>query len=318
MPLKAPMCAALFTLSLGLGVAGDLAKCAWIPVHPLWIPLLTACHYIAILLAAVGFGLEIGLGAVVVVGIAHITASTTACGESIWQQGEVAAFIVVGLLAELLVKRKQATSGTVLTRQPANLPASGKVTGSPERAIPVGFIRAVRTPLSALESAGYMLEDLTLTDANHREVGAIILRECHRLDALIRSVEFGQRLPVYKEVDISAVLDEIVRRGAHLTETASITLRKEEGSGLRVVCDSEFLEQAVLNLLANALWFAKRGDEIMLSARADQSTATIEVSTQRIGILGRLGITMAALPESALHATSLAAEAPIAPEGGTQ
>jgi len=323
MTLKAPMCAVLFTLALGLGVTGDLAGCSWIQLPAFWIPLLAGCHYVAILLASLGFGLEIGLGAATLVSAAYLIARMAACGEPISQQGEVAAFVVVGLLAGFFVKRKQTSSGSVFT--PARLAEASQlplaeVSQNPDihGQIPVGFVRAVRAPLSAIESAGYVLEESALTGANHREVAAIILRECHRLEVIIRSVEFGERLPAYREVDISSVLDEIVRHGAHLTETASITLRREEGSDLRVVCDSEFLEQAILNLLANAIRVAKRGDEIILSAHGDQSGAIIEISSRRLGVLGHLGITTPAIPENALHVHSPAVADPSTPEGRTQ
>ena len=184
--------------------------------------------------------------------------------------------------------------------------------------MPVGFVRAVRAPLSAIESAGYVLEDSTWTDANHQEVAGIILRECHRIEVLIRSVEFGEHLPAYRKVELSSVLDETVRRAALLTQTASVTLRKEEGPEVIVVCDSEFLEQAVLNLLANAIRIAEPHDEIILSAHGDQSSAIIEISSRRIGVLGHLGITTPAIPESALHVHSPAVEDPSTPEGRTQ
>jgi signal transduction histidine kinase len=272
-----------------------------------------------------GFGLEIGLGAAVLVGVAHVTTGLTACGESISQQGEVTAFLLVGLLAGFLVRKRQPSAADLLTQgrvAKADPPARGEISQSPDmrggEQMPVGFVRAIRAPLSAIESAGYVLEDSALTDANHQEVASIILRECHRIEVLVRSMEFGQRLPAYREMDLSSLLDEIVRRGAHLTETASITLRKEEGADLSAVCDSDFLEQAVLNLLANAIRIAKPGDEIILSAHGDQSSAIIEISSRRIGVLGHLGITMAAMPESARHVHSPAVEAPFTPDGGTQ
>ncbi len=315
----------LFPLALGLGVIGDLAGCARIRLPTFSISLLAGCHYIAILLASLGFGLEIGLGAAVLVAVAHVATGMTACGESISQQGEVTGFLVVGLLAGFLFKRTQTGTANALTQRrvaKADPPARGEISQNPDmrggEQLPVGFVRAVRTPLSAIESAGYVLEDSALTDANHQEVASIILRECHRIDVLVRSMEFGQRLPAYREVDLSSLLDEIVRRGAHLTETASITLRKEEGSDLSAVCDSDFLEQAVLNLLANAIRIAKPGDEIILSAHGDQSSVTIEIFSRRIGVLGHLGFTMAAVPENARHVHSPAVEAPFTPEGGTQ
>ena len=168
--------------------------------------------------------------------------------------------------------------------------------------IPVGFVRAVRAPLSAIESAGYVLEESTLTDENHREVAGIILRECHRLDVLLRSLEIVQTWSAsHEEVALSSMLDEIVRRGDPLTEAAHITLRKEEGSDLMVVCDSELVEQAALNLLANATRIIERGEEVLLSGYRVKNTAIIEISDQRLGVLAQLGITLAALSESAPH-----------------
>ena len=311
----------LFAVALGLGVAGDLARCLWIPVPALWIPLLTACHYVGILLAVAGFGLKIGLGAAVLTGIAHITASMTACAESISQQSEVVAFIVVGVFAGFLVKRKQTSAQRVFA--PARLvevdqPTRGEAFYNPDTPgsgqIPVGFIRAVRAPLSAIESAGYVLEDSAFPDANHREVAAIILNECHRLDVLIRLLEFGHnRSPVYREVDLSSVLDEIIRCGEALGDAARITLRREGCPGLRVICDSLLLEQAVLNLLANAIRGAEYGDEVIVSAHADRSFAVIEISSPRTGVLAQLGITMTAMLEDThLHPTGLSRE----PRGG--
>jgi len=322
--IQRAMYVVLFALALGFGVAGDLAGCAWIRVPDLWIPLLTACHYVAILLAAVRFGLAIGLGAAFVVSLAHITASMTVCAEPLSQQGEMAAFILVGLFAGFLVKKKEASPGNVGAQ--ARMASGGQQTadeaphnpdGRGGGQIPVGFVRAVRAPLSAIESAGYVLEDSVLTDANHREVAAIILKECHRLDVLIRLLESGHtRPPEYREVDLSSVLDEIVRCGEALTDAARITVRKEEGPGLRLVCDSELLEQAVLNLLGNAIRVA-HGGEIILSAHADRNNAVIEISNPRIGVLGQLGITMSTKPEGALlHPAG--AELPLRPEGGSQ
>ena len=319
---QTPMYGVLFAVALGLGVTGDLAGCAWIRLPVFWIPLLTACHYVAVLLAAVGFGIEIGLGAAVLTGIAHITVTTTVCAESSSHQGDVAAFLMIGLLAGFLVRRKRsAESGFNAAKvAPSGKVARVEVSHNPEVSgsgkIPVGFVRAIRAPLSAIESAGYVLEDSAVPDANQREVAAIILRECHRLDLLIQVLEFGEtRLPDYRDVDLSSVLDEIVRSGAQLTDAAGISLRKGEGPGLRVVCDSSFLEQAGLNLLANAIKVAEHGDGIILSAHCDGNLAMIEISNRRLGVLGKLGIRMAAMPDGALLLNPVSGETLLKPGG---
>lgn len=300
---------AAFALALAFGVAGDLAACGWIRLPALGIPLLAAGHYVGILLAAIAGGPKFGLGAAVLAAIAHVSAGTIACGQNISAQGQVLAFIAVGLLAAFLVKRTQTsawkrptqTSPAKATRQDRDEGTTTADTGRDGK-IPIGFVRAVRAPLSAIESAGYVLEESTLTDENHREVAGIILRECHRLDVLLRSLEVVQTWsPSHEEVALSSMLDEIVRRGDPLTDAAHITLRKEEGSDLMIVCDSELIEQAALNLLANATRLLERGDEVLLSGYRANNTAIIEISDQRLGVLAQLGITLATLSENAPH-----------------
>ena len=321
---KAPAYALVFfVLTFGLGLTGDLAGCSWIQLPGILIPPFTACHYVAILVASLGFGLEIGLGAAAFVGVAHATANMAACSQSISQQGEVVGFIVFGLAAGLLV-RKLANSENVF--YPGRQAEPGEHARDDEShnlekpaggTIPIGFVRAVRAPLSAIESAGYVLEDSALRDANRPEVASIILRECHRLDVLVRSLEAAQtRLPSYQEVDLSTVLDEVIRSGGALAEAACITLRRAEDLHLMVVCDAALLEQAVLNLLANAVQLAAQGDEIVLSAYGDKDSAVIEISNRRIGVLGQVGITMAVVPEGAHHPPTTPVEDSLKPQGG--
>ncbi len=300
---------AAFALALAMGVTGDLAACSWIRFPALGIPLLTASYYVAILLAAVAFGPTFALGAAVLAAITHLSVATMACGQAISAQGEAVAFIVVGLVAGFLLKRIQARAGKrFIQTSSAEATRRGRDEGT-ETAhagrggkIPVGFVRAVRAPLSAIESAGYVLEESSLADENHREVAGIILRECHRLDVLLRSLEIVQTWsPSYEEVALSSMLDQIIRRGDPLREAAHITLRKEQGSDSMIVCDSELVEQAALNLLANATRVLTRGDEVLLSGYRVKNTAIIEISDQRLGVLAQLGITLAATPESATH-----------------
>ncbi len=300
---------AAFAVALAMGVTGDLAACGWIRLSALGIPLLSAGYYVAILLGPIAFGPKFGLGGAVLAAIGHLSVDTTACGQAISAQGEVVAFLVVGLVAGFLVKSTQARAGRRIsqtnpakpTRQNRDEVHNTTDAGRGGK-IPIGFVRAVRAPLSAIESAGYVLEESTLTDENHHEVAGIILRECHRLDVLLRSLEIVQTWsPSYEEVTLSSMLDEIIRRGDPLTEAAHITLRKEEGSDSTVVCDSELVEQAALNLLANATRVLERGDQVLLSAYRVKNTAIIEISDQRLGVLAQLGITLAATSESATH-----------------
>jgi hypothetical protein len=296
---------AAFALALALGVTGDLATCGWIRVPAFGIPLFNAGHYVAILLAAIAFGPRFGLGAAILSAIIHISIGTILCGQAISAQGEAIAFIAVGSLASFLVKGTQMGAGKSQPKATRHDHDEETKTGDPGRGgkIPLGFVRSVRAPLSAIESAGYVLEESTLTDENHREVAGIILRECHRLDVLLRSLETVQTWsPAHQQVTLSSMLDEIIRRGNPLTQAAHITLRKEKGSDLMLVCDSELIEQAALNLLANATRIVEHGKEVLLSGYRVKNTAIIEISDQRLGVLAQLGITLAALSEGEPHA----------------
>ena len=248
-------------LALALGVSGDLASCGRIPLPTTWAPLLTACHYVAIVLASVGFGYRIGVWAAVVVGFVHVAVGTIVCVRSLSQQGEAATFVMLGLLAGLVTRYASTRTNSRFVRP--SLAAIGHhhqgersrwPDGRGSIQVSPGFAQTVRSPLAAIESAGYVLEEEALTAENRREVAAIILKECHHLDVLIRSLEFVQpRSPTYREVMLSSLIAEIVRAASPVTEAASIRLRNAEGPDLSLVCDPDLIEQAVLNLMTNAI-----------------------------------------------------------------
>jgi signal transduction histidine kinase len=291
--------------AFAMGIAGDLASCGQIPLPASWAPLLTSFHYVAIVLAAVGFGYRAGVAAAVLVGFVHFTAGAIVCARSVSQQGDSAAFIIVGLLAGLVTKYapKRASSRSV----PLSMVALGEhdqgakapkahVVGVSQ--ISPSFVQAIRTPLSTIESAVYLWEEAGLTGENHREVAAIILRECHRLDVLAQSLEFVQpRPPAYRQVKLSSLFGEIIRMASPVTEAASITLRKAEGLDLRLICDPDLVEQAVLNLITNAIRIVGQGDEMVLAAHSNKGDAIVEVSHRRAGVLGNIRIPIAATPE---------------------
>jgi hypothetical protein len=195
-------------LALALGVGGDLASCGRIPLPTTWAPLLTGFHYVAIVLAAVGFGYRIGVGAAVVVGFVHITVGMIVCVRSLSQQGEAAIFIMLGLLAGFVTRYASTRANSRFARP--SLAAIGQHQQGERSRWPEGvgtiqlspgFAQTVRSPLAAIESAGYVLEEAALTAESRREVAAIILKECHRLDVLIRSLKFVKpQSPAYREV----------------------------------------------------------------------------------------------------------------------
>ena len=310
----------LFVLSgiaLALGVAGDLASCMRIPLLALWAPLLIGFHYVAIVLSAVGFGYRIGVATAVVVGLVHVAVGVIVCSRTISEQGEAAIFVVVGLLAGLLrYPPKRGNSefarlslDAARTYDQGQAPQKAQVVWSNE--VSPGFFRALRAPLDAIESAGYVLQEAGLTRENHRELADIILKECHRLDILTRSLEFVQpRPPVYQEIRLSSLLDEIIRLASHVTEAASIKLRRAEGPDPGLVCDPYLIEQAILDILTNAIRIVGEPDEIVLSAHLEKGDALIKISHRHGVQLGYIRVPIAATPEGEFHGQSRELEHP--------
>jgi hypothetical protein len=279
--------------------------------------LLTGCHYVAIVLAAAGFGYRIGLAAAAIVGFVHVTVGMMACARSIPQQGEVATFLVVGILTGLVTRYAPRNLEPGFTRPDTDvLDQQNQGNVSPNADISLGgqitpsLVRKFYAPLAAIESAGYVLEEAELTIQNHREVAAIILKECHCLAGLTRSLEIVQpRSPSYREVQLSSLIDEISRLASPVTKAAGITLRKAEGPDLRLVCDPDLIEQAVLNLITNAIPIVGQGEEIVLSAHTNKGDAMIKFSHHRAGLLGHARVPMAVMPEGELRGRSRAAQA---------
>jgi signal transduction histidine kinase len=281
-------------VALALGVAGDLASCGRIPFLVGWAPLLTGCHYVAIVLAAAGFGPRIGVASALAVGIVHVTVGVAVCGRTVLQGGEAATFVVVGLLAGLV-----------------RYPVARKPQTECASEVSPGFFHGFRAPLDAIESAGYVLQEAGLTGENHREVAAIILKECHRLDILTRSLEFVQpRSAVYQTIRMSSLLDEALRMAHHVTEVSSITLRKAEGPDPQLVCDPYLIEQAIVDLLTNATRIVEEREEIVLSPHIEKGDAVIKISQRQGAHLGCIRIPMAAAPEGELHRQSRALKHP--------
>jgi len=286
----------VFGLGMAVGVAVDASLSVRTPFPDFWISLLSGGFYISIVLVAVGFPL--GGGAAVLAGLAHVIPRICIHANCLSEKSKVVPFALMGLLAGVFTRspRNPDSTGPSLPkfvdkgdcgqpRPPMNPIRDGRV--------PPEFARALRMPLFAIESAGYALEDSTITDEERRELASMIVRECYHLDVLIRPLDFlHSRGPSYREIGLSAVLDVIFQLAESVTKPASITLRKAEcPEDLGLIWDPESIEIAILNLLPSIARRVEAGDEITLSARIERQYAVIELSHKRIGRLLQMQIT---------------------------
>lgn len=158
------------------------------------------------------------------------------------------------------------------------------------------FVSAVshelKTPLTAIRMFAETLCDDDPADAGtHREYLETIVNESERLTRLLNNVldfskiERGQK--AYRREPHS--LEEIVRSTARAMqyplEQKRFALRLEiEDDIPRAQVDRDAIEQALLNLLGNAMKYSGKSRDIELRLRSEGGEAVIEVSDRGVGI----------------------------------
>jgi signal transduction histidine kinase len=158
------------------------------------------------------------------------------------------------------------------------------------------FVAAVshelKTPLTAIRMFAETLHEGNVLDAAaQRDYLETIISESERLTRLLNNVlDFskieGERKTYRQELQS---LEEIVRFAARAMQYPleqkrfSLHLEIEENVPSAQV-DRDSIEQAILNLLANAMKYSGDNRDISLRLRSESGTAVIEVSDRGVGI----------------------------------
>jgi len=136
----------------------------------------------------------------------------------------------------------------------------------------------LKTPLTAIIGAAELLEEDDEDPATRRRFLGHILTEARRMrrlsETLLKMARTGVDLrePRVHPVQMS-FLGEVAERAEPLVEGAGLTLVVEDRGG-RVLADPEWLEQALLILVSNAVKHSERGGRVWL--RVEGGTITVE------------------------------------------
>lgn len=158
----------------------------------------------------------------------------------------------------------------------------------------------LKTPLTAIRMfAESLLLDADAKAETQREYLGTIVHESERLTRLLNNVldfssmEQGSKTFRLETVTLERVLERAARTMEYPLAQHGLKLKvAADTESASVMADEDALQQAVLNLLANAMKFSPRGAEIYLSSRIAGDEAVVEVRDRGPGIpkayLGRV------------------------------
>ncbi len=149
----------------------------------------------------------------------------------------------------------------------------------------------LRTPITRARAR---LEDASLHARSEAELRAGVERAVSDLDnvtavfhALMRiaEIEVGARRSAFAEIDLGPLLADLAELySAVAEEHGGLTLRLEVPDTLAILGDRDLLQQAVANLLDNAIKFSPDGGQITLAASRMDRQVRLSVADQGAGI----------------------------------
>ncbi len=148
----------------------------------------------------------------------------------------------------------------------------------------------LRTPITRARAR---LEDAASHAGTEAELRAAVERAVTDLDAVtsvfqallrIAEIEAGSRRSAFAEIDLGPLLADLAELYAALAEDHGLTLTLQVPDTLPAYGDRDLLQQAVANLLDNAIKFSPAGGHITLSAGPVERQVRIAVTDQGPGI----------------------------------
>jgi signal transduction histidine kinase len=149
----------------------------------------------------------------------------------------------------------------------------------------------LRAPIASVRLMAESLERGKIADGpKQREYYGFIVQECRRLSALIENVldfsriEQGRKQYEFEPTDLAALAQQTVRLmepyAAERQVQLSVQLGSPENASLNASADGKALQQALINLLDNAIKHSPKGETVIVGL---ERTANSEVSGPREG-----------------------------------
>ncbi len=151
-----------------------------------------------------------------------------------------------------------------------------------------GVAHEVKNPINAIVVHLELLrEKMRAIDPDTRRHMDIIGREIHRLDRVVQTlIDFNRPVELrFSDFDLRRLTEDVALLASPEAARQGVTVKvKLEGEQLPVRGDADLIKQALLNVVLNGVQAMKRGGELEVTTRRDDSAAIIEVRDQGNGI----------------------------------
>lgn len=280
-------------VALGLLIAAISVLHFVTPVsRPVYHDVFVRVYYLPITLAGLWFGLRGGLGSAILISLVYtphlILQVHGPFPESLGYFLEIPVFIGVGALTGTIVEtekrhrdRLQETadrlerSHRALREQTKLLLEKEEQLRRADRLSALGQLSAglaheIRNPLGAIKGAVEIIQDDYGHDHPKYEFLQIILREVQRLNGVVTNfLDFARPArPQFREVDVSGILHSLEGLVAGQARRNRVEIETDlAAESHRVRADEGLLEQALLNIVLNALEAMPRGGRLHIATR---------------------------------------------------
>ncbi len=157
-----------------------------------------------------------------------------------------------------------------------------RITYDSQRQLLANIAHELRTPLTSIHGYTQALRDgVFSSDAERDRALATITEESDRVNALVVQIlqlarlESGQSEPRMVPLNAVDVIDRIIRRHEVEAELAGVELVSEIREPQEVIADDVLLDQAIDNLVSNALRHTKAGGRVTISAVSTVGTTGV-------------------------------------------
>lgn len=160
-----------------------------------------------------------------------------------------------------------------------------------ERLASVGQLAAgigheINNPLMNIMSLAALIEDAVKNDEQATSDLQLLQKEGQRCAKIVQGIlSFARESkPDYHELDVSQLIDDTLKLLKHRIESAEISLATELQPNLKIVGDSNQLQQVLVNIILNAVQASAKNGKILIKSYQNTDNVMIEIIDAGTGI----------------------------------